>query len=135
MNGLIVDIDIKFIKQINRIYQYSLLYYFLLLYSRKYDLCAGFKNYVYSQKIKVIRNGKGFRVLKDPGLVKDTILGGHDSCLGDSGGPLWMVLGSTKPTAFIIGVVSRGLNCASSKAPGIYTRIKKYIPWIYRVCF
>ena len=73
--------------------------------------------------------------MNDPELVNETVLGGHGSCLGDSGGPLWIVLGSTKPTAFVIGVVSRGLNCASSKAPGIYTRIKKYIPWIYRVCF
>ena len=103
-------------------------------YSTKYELCAGHKNYVYSQKVNVLRQRNGFRILKEEPL-KETVLGGHDSCLGDSGGPLWRVLGSTKPTAFIIGVVSRGLNCANSKAPGIYTRIKQYIPWIYKVCF
>ena len=106
---------------------------FLSDYSQKYELCAGRKNYVYSQKVNVIRRHNGFRILKEEPL-QETVLGGHDSCLGDSGGPLWRVLGSTKPTAFIIGVVSRGLNCANSKAPGIYTRIKKYIPWIYEVC-
>ena len=102
-------------------------------YSPKYELCAGYKNYIYTKKIEVVRKGRGFRILKAPEAVKETVIGGQDSCLGDSGGPLWKILGSTKPTVFIIGVVSRGLNCASSKSPGIYTRIKEYIPWIYKV--
>ena len=89
---------------------------------------------MHSQKVNVVRKGRGFRILNEESL-EETVLGGQDSCLGDSGGPLWRVLGSNKPKVFIIGIVSRGLNCAGSKAPGIYTRVKEYIPWLYKVCF
>ena len=102
-------------------------------YSSHYELCAGHKNYVETQKVRVLRQRNGFRMLKQESLT-ETVIGGEDSCLGDSGGPLWRVLGSTKPKAFIIGVVSRGLNCANSKAPGVYARVKQYLPWIYEVC-
>ncbi len=57
-------------------------------------------------------------------------IGGQDSCLGDSGGPLWKVFGSRSPTAFLVGVVSRGINCANNDAPGIYARVKMYLDWI-----
>ena len=30
----------------------------------------------------------------------------------------------------LIGVVSRGLECARKGMPGIVVRVKKYLPWI-----
>lgn len=30
----------------------------------------------------------------------------------------------------MIGVVSRGFNCASHRLPGIYVRVKKFLDWI-----
>jgi serine protease 33 len=51
---------------------------------------------------------------------------------GDSGGPLWIYLGTKAETkrAFLIGIVSRGEGCANYNRPGIYTEVKKFLPWI-----
>jgi endonuclease G len=60
--------------------------------------------------------------------------GGIDSCFGDSGGPAYVVQGTT---LLLAGVTSRG--CADSPAGqpcgscGVYTRADKYLDWITRV--
>ena len=52
---------------------------------------------------------------------------------GDSGGPLWKWVGrSDKPRAVIVGIVARGKGCARKNTPGIYTRVKKYLRWIFK---
>ena len=51
-----------------------------------------------------------------------------------SGGPLWKwktVRGKSK--AVIVGVVSRGMGCARKNTPGVYTRVKKYLNWIFAI--
>lgn len=59
------------------------------------------------------------------------LIGGKDACTGDSGAPLWVEAGRGEARrAVIIGVVSRGFNCASNNAPGIYVRVKKIREWI-----
>jgi secreted trypsin-like serine protease len=55
----------------------------------------------------------------------------QDACTGDSGGPLWKWMGRETPKATIIGVVSRGKGCARKDAPGVYTRTKKFLAWIF----
>ena len=55
----------------------------------------------------------------------------QDSCQVDSGGPMWKWIGKENPTATIIGVVSRGEGCARQDSPGIYTRVKRFLPWIH----
>eukprot|EP00095_Tigriopus_kingsejongensis_P005800 maker-scaffold88_size394946-snap-gene-2.25 protein:Tk05800 transcript:maker-scaffold88_size394946-snap-gene-2.25-mRNA-1 annotation:"GH21133" len=62
---------------------------------------------------------------------REVSYGGKDACVGDSGGPLWKWIGKKRPRAFAIGVVSRGRGCARKDNPGIYTRVKKYLDWIF----
>eukprot|EP00094_Tigriopus_californicus_P014048 TCALIF_13604-PA protein Name:"Similar to KLKB1 Plasma kallikrein (Bos taurus)" AED:0.37 eAED:0.37 QI:101/0/0.2/0.6/1/1/5/0/273 len=62
---------------------------------------------------------------------REVSYGGKDACVGDSGGPLWKWIGKKRPRAFAIGVVSRGKGCARKDNPGIYTRVKLYLDWIF----
>merc|ERR1711874_284580 len=66
--------------------------------------------------------------LKDLAAEKGIIMGGKDSCQGDSGGPLWV---EENGKAVLVGLVSRGRGCAFQNAPGIYTRVKRLLPWIF----
>jgi len=104
-------------------------------YNLEMELCAGRVNERLVRRVaaKVSNNGQidGF----DEGEGeerRESFIGGQDSCLGDSGGPLWKVMkiGSDRPRAFLVGVVSRGLNCANNEAPGIYARTALYMDWI-----
>lgn len=61
--------------------------------------------------------------------------GGKDTCQGDSGGPLQVMdyrvdCINTFPLHRIVGVTSFGRDCGRRMAPGIYTRVSKYIGWI-----
>ena len=56
-------------------------------------------------------------------------LGDTDSCQGDSGGPLYKFMGNK---VYIVGVVSRGDDCAGFNQPGIYTDVAKYKKWILK---
>ncbi|KAI4459186.1 hypothetical protein MML48_6g00015869 [Holotrichia oblita] len=53
---------------------------------------------------------------------------GHDSCSGDSGGPL-MAMGD-RDTWYAEGIVSFGNSCGRQGWPGVYTYIPKYYDWI-----
>lgn len=53
----------------------------------------------------------------------------HDSCSGDSGGPL---LARDGPTGYLlVGVVSFGRGCAEPGYPGVYARLSTYRDWIF----
>merc|ERR1711913_278393 len=65
-----------------------------------------------------------------PGL--DFMIGGKDTCNGDSGGPLWVREdeGGALPIAYLVGVVSSGSgagHCAVANSPGLYVRVKNYL--------
>ena len=69
-----------------------------------------------------------------------------DSCSGDSGGPL-ICKSKDNDKMHIAGVVSYGistirkqpdgseiqLKCGKKNVPGVYTKVSKYIEWIYKV--
>lgn len=53
--------------------------------------------------------------------------GGKDACNGDSGGPL--VCGVDGKVE-LMGLTSRGKNCAQPNQPGIYMKVANYSDWI-----
>ncbi|KAH7953920.1 hypothetical protein HPB49_014163 [Dermacentor silvarum] len=60
--------------------------------------------------------------------------GGVDACQQDSGGPLVMNTTRDGRNFFeTIGIVSFGVGCGSAAYPGVYTRVSKYVDWIFNV--
>lgn len=60
--------------------------------------------------------------------------GGDDACQGDSGGPLMLPIHEIEPVEafpyYLIGIVSYGIGCGRSNAPGVYTSVPYYADWI-----
>lgn len=50
-----------------------------------------------------------------------------EACSGDSGGPLVVAKASKQ---YVVGIVSRGVNCAAQKGAGIYTRVSALRAWV-----
>lgn len=57
-----------------------------------------------------------------------------DTCEGDSGGPLNMVLNETTRQYRVVGITSTGFGCGSS-IPGLYTRVSAYLDFIENVAW
>jgi len=55
---------------------------------------------------------------------------GLDACNGDSGGPLIMQHENGPAQDLLVGVVSWGATCGSSKYPGVYARLSSAYRWI-----
>ncbi|CAL8136680.1 unnamed protein product [Orchesella dallaii] len=58
-------------------------------------------------------------------LCAGKLVGGSDSCDGDSGGPMKAVNGG-----YLAGIVSWGTICAFPLQPGVNTEVSHYIDWI-----
>ena len=59
-----------------------------------------------------------------------SLLGGSDSCKGDSGGAL-MLVNSTDLRFYAYGVVSWGdQDCGRTGTYGVYTRVENFANWV-----
>jgi len=61
-------------------------------------------------------------------LVDGEVLGGKDSCNGDSGGPIFIKDGTDRPLQ--VGIVSHGEGCAFQNYPGVYATVSDAYGWI-----
>ncbi|CAG2062816.1 unnamed protein product, partial [Timema podura] len=67
-------------------------------------------------------------------LCAGELAGGKDTCQGDSGGPIQISNKNNHCIHYIIGVTSFGKFCAGKNAPGVYTRVSYFLPWIESIC-
>ena len=51
-------------------------------------------------------------------------------CKGDSGSPLLITNGKPKIVGIVSWGVGAGANCNANGAPGVYTQVQSFIPWI-----
>ncbi|GAA6135373.1 hypothetical protein NBRC116188_21630 [Oceaniserpentilla sp. 4NH20-0058] len=63
----------------------------------------------------------------DYALCAGELLGGKDSCSGDSGGP---IISQYQDVIFLIGLVSWGIGCGLPEYYGVYTEVGSYIGWV-----
>jgi len=106
-------------------------------YMQEREICGG--NDVTPKQKVVSYKHDGQKFVREENETKKPegrLIGGADTCQGDSGGPLikWQQLRGAnnilKHKAYLIGLVSRGSGCAYFGKPGIYTRVKYWLPWI-----
>lgn len=92
---------------------------------RRYRVRGDGKTHVY-KKIKTLLNPLD---AKSEHLDLGFYLGQTDSCQGDSGGPFYVFVDGR---AHLVGVVSRGGECAGFNQPGIYTNLvhAKWNSWV-----
>lgn len=64
-------------------------------------------------------------------LCAGELVGGKDTCGGDSGGPLQTSINQNECIFKIVGITSYGSTfCGAKNSPGIYTRVASYTDWI-----
>ena len=78
--------------------------------------------------MKVLDDCKGASGDHDTKLCGGSYVTGHNSCFGDSGGPLFI---SHDGHHKLIGIVSRGIiaECENSKVE-VFTKVNQYVDWI-----
>lgn len=57
---------------------------------------------------------------------------GQDACEGDSGGPM-ICANAEDSSNYLAGITSWGIGCASSRYPGVYTRVSYFLDWIENI--
>lgn len=90
-------------------------------------------------QVSIINNSRCNFLFQQPNflyrMADDVICAGsedgkHDSCGGDSGGPLTC----EKNGLWIqVGVVSWGVGCGRPNRPGVYTSVSRYFSWIQKL--
>uniref|UniRef100_A0ABD2VZH0 Peptidase S1 domain-containing protein n=1 Tax=Trichogramma kaykai TaxID=54128 RepID=A0ABD2VZH0_9HYME len=86
-------------------------------------------NYLREVAVPIISNDECMELYEGRDITERMLcagyvgVGGRDACQGDSGGPLVL-------SGRLIGLVSWGIDCASPRYPGVYTRITALRSWI-----
>jgi len=88
--------------------------------------------YLNTGSVGIVNPEKYKRIEIDPetmllALGKDKAPDGTltDSCVGDSGGPLF-----SADKEVLVGIVSWGISCGNEDLPGVYTRVSASLDWI-----
>jgi len=128
-----------------------------IIFNNESEICAAYLRNVTKTVVSYTKQGRKYRykVQGAPEIVanpefrsvrlknsflkeKGMLIGGLDSCQGDSGGPLWVEerIYSNGPDlqkiAVLVGIVSRGRNCAAFNSPGVYGRVKNIYGWLVK---
>lgn len=82
-------------------------------------------------EVPVLKNCKHKEDRMGDELCAGLLQGGKDACQGDSGGPFLCKNPNFPEQWYLAGIVSHGEGCARPNEPGVYTRVSKYIEWIY----
>ncbi|XP_030751760.1 phenoloxidase-activating factor 2-like [Sitophilus oryzae] len=80
-----------------------------------------------AEALRGTRLGPGF-TLHDSFICAGGLL--YDACKGDGGGPLICPVEGNEERYQQIGIVSWGIRCGMSKAPGVYVNILMFLDWI-----
>ncbi|XP_050421565.1 venom protease-like [Adelges cooleyi] len=74
-----------------------------------------------------------FGILEESQICAGHVDGGIDTCGGDSGGPI-QIKNTKYPCMYTqVGITSFGKICGDKDAPGVYTKVAKYISWIEKI--
>ncbi|XP_045212294.2 uncharacterized protein LOC123563518 [Mercenaria mercenaria] len=91
---------------------------------------SGYQNLLKSARVPIIGDDTCqilYKDITDKMVCAGYLAGGIDSCAGDSGGPLVCDINGRYT---VMGATSWGAGCAEANAPGVYTRVTEFIPWI-----
>ena len=98
--------------------------------TRVYDIVKRANNKTIITRKKSMLDVRSKEDFKRGGARYKYYIGKSDSCTGDSGGPLFR---TERGKHILIGVVSRGTECALFNKPGIYTDVERFKTWIFNI--
>ncbi|XP_050087009.1 coagulation factor IX-like [Anopheles aquasalis] len=89
---------------------------------------------------KIVRNRRLRYGILGMQMCAGDVNGGKDTCAGDSGGPLQVLVpvadhksGRCSSSYYVVGITSNGMICGAADRPGIYSRVSSYVPWINQI--
>ncbi|XP_050421364.1 uncharacterized protein LOC126833845 [Adelges cooleyi] len=101
-----------------------------LLKVNLHTICTNVCNKTYYSIVSKLQ----FGILDESQMCAVNDEDGKDTCQGDSGGPLQISNPFLDYGMYLqLGVTAQGQACGDHNAPGIYTKVSKFIPWIEKI--